>query len=119
VISRRKTGIAHGYDAEVEYLPLTGTRVESGGYRGHEGVRTYFAEARELWDVMEPEGHNFKDSGEYVLVAGTMPRPRATEWRGEQSALRLGGPRARRDDRLAQDLHDLRGGAARRASGLG
>jgi ketosteroid isomerase-like protein len=32
------------YDPEVEFLPLTGTRVESGGYRGHEGVRAYFAE---------------------------------------------------------------------------
>jgi ketosteroid isomerase-like protein len=27
------------YDPDVEYLPLTGTRVESGGYRGHEGLR--------------------------------------------------------------------------------
>jgi ketosteroid isomerase-like protein len=31
------------YDPDVEFLPLTGTRVESGGYRGHEGVRAYFA----------------------------------------------------------------------------
>jgi ketosteroid isomerase-like protein len=27
------------YDPAVEFLPLTGTRVESGGYRGHQGVR--------------------------------------------------------------------------------
>jgi uncharacterized protein len=59
------------YHPDVEYLPLTGTRVESGGYRGHEGVRAYFAEARELWDVMEPEGHDFRDLGDCVVVAGS------------------------------------------------
>jgi ketosteroid isomerase-like protein len=55
------------YDTDVEFLPLTGTRVESGGYRGHEGVRAYFAEARDLWDVMEPEGHEYRDLGDRVL----------------------------------------------------
>lgn len=58
------------YGADVDFLPLTGTRVESGGYRGHEGVRAYFAEARELWDVMEPESHEYRDLGDRVLVAG-------------------------------------------------
>jgi ketosteroid isomerase-like protein len=58
------------YDPDVEYLPLTGTRVESSGYRGHEGVRAYFAEARELWDVLEPQGHDFRDLGDCVVVAG-------------------------------------------------
>jgi uncharacterized protein len=58
------------YDPDVEFLPLTGTRVESGGYRGHEGVRAYFAEARELWDLMEPEGDQYEELGDCVLVAG-------------------------------------------------
>ena len=58
------------YDPDVEFLPLTGTRVESGGYRGHEGVRAYFAEASELWDVLEPEGQDYKDLGGSVVVAG-------------------------------------------------
>jgi ketosteroid isomerase-like protein len=58
------------YDPNVEFLPLTGTRVESGGYRGHEGVRAYFTEARELWDVLEPQGHDYRDLGDCVLVAG-------------------------------------------------
>jgi ketosteroid isomerase-like protein len=44
------------YATDVEFLPLTGTRVETGGYRGHDGVRAYFAEARDLWDVLEPQG---------------------------------------------------------------
>jgi ketosteroid isomerase-like protein len=58
------------YAAEVEFLPLTGTRVETGGYHGHDGVRAYFAEARELWDVLEPHGVEFRDLGDRVLVAG-------------------------------------------------
>jgi ketosteroid isomerase-like protein len=58
------------YDVDVEFMPLTGTRVESGGYRGHEGVRRYFDEAGELWDVLEPEGHEYRDLGDRVLVAG-------------------------------------------------
>jgi ketosteroid isomerase-like protein len=58
------------YDRDVEFLPLTGTLVESGGYRGHEGVRAYFAEVRELWDVLVPEGHGFRDLGDCVLVTG-------------------------------------------------
>ena len=58
------------YDADVEFLPLTGTRVESGGYCGHDGVRAYFAEARELWDVLQPEGQEYTDLGDRVVVAG-------------------------------------------------
>jgi ketosteroid isomerase-like protein len=33
-------------------------------------VRAYFAEARDLWDVMEPEGHDYTDLGDCVVVAG-------------------------------------------------
>jgi ketosteroid isomerase-like protein len=58
------------YATDVEFLPLTGTRVETGGYRGHEGVRAYLAEARDLWDVLEPEGVEFVDLGDKVLVGG-------------------------------------------------
>ena len=58
------------YHPDVEFLPLTGTRVETGGYRGHEGVRAYLAEARELWDVLEPEGHEYIEMEDRVFVAG-------------------------------------------------
>jgi ketosteroid isomerase-like protein len=58
------------YAPDVEMLPLTGTRVESGGYRGHEGVRAYMSEAHDLWEVLEPVGHMFTDVGDYVLVTG-------------------------------------------------
>jgi ketosteroid isomerase-like protein len=55
---------------DVEFLPLTGTRVESGGYSGHQGVRDYFAEARKLWDVLEPQAEDYTDLGDCVVVAG-------------------------------------------------
>lgn len=58
------------YHPEVELLPLTGTRVESGGYRGHDGVRAYMSEARDLWDVLQPVGDVFTDVGDHVLVTG-------------------------------------------------
>jgi ketosteroid isomerase-like protein len=52
-------------------MPLTGTRVESGGYLGHAGVRAYLAEAEELWDVMEPDGNHYEELGDRVVVLGT------------------------------------------------
>ena len=58
------------YHPDVVLLPLTGTRVESGGYRGHEGVRASMSEARDLWEVLEPVGEVFTDFGDHVLVTG-------------------------------------------------
>jgi ketosteroid isomerase-like protein len=58
------------YDPAIEFLPLTGTRVEGGGYRGYEGVRAYFEEVSELWDVLVPEGHQFTEVGDAVVVSG-------------------------------------------------
>ena len=58
------------YHPEIKFLPLTGTRVESGGYRGHEGVRDYLSEAKETWDVLEPVGDVFEEHGDFVVVIG-------------------------------------------------
>jgi ketosteroid isomerase-like protein len=58
------------YHPEIDFLPLTGTQVESGGYRGHDGVRAYIAEARDLWEVLEPDGHHYEDLGDRVVVRG-------------------------------------------------
>lgn len=58
------------YAPDVQLLPLTGTRVESGGYRGHDGLREYMSEARDLWDVLEPVGEVFTELGDHVLVTG-------------------------------------------------
>jgi ketosteroid isomerase-like protein len=58
------------YHPDAEFLPLTGTRVESGGYHGHAGIRAYMREAEDLWEVMQPTGDIFEDFGDYVLVQG-------------------------------------------------
>ena len=47
-------GLLEFYDPHVQFLPLTGTQVESGGYHGHDGVRAYFAEVADVWDELRP-----------------------------------------------------------------
>jgi ketosteroid isomerase-like protein len=63
-------GLLELYDPEVEFLPLTGTRVESGGYFGHAGVRDYFAEAAEVWELMQPHADDVRTIGDHVLILG-------------------------------------------------
>ena len=58
------------YDPDIEFLPLTGTRVESGGYIGHQGVRDYFDEAAEVWELMQPRADHVETAGDHVLVVG-------------------------------------------------
>jgi ketosteroid isomerase-like protein len=58
------------YDPAVEFLPLTGTRVESGGYRGHQGVRDHFAEVEEIWDELRPYAIQVRTAGDQVVVVG-------------------------------------------------
>jgi ketosteroid isomerase-like protein len=62
-------GLLALYHDDVEYLPLTGTRVESGGYRGHAGVRQYFEEITEVWDEMLPHAEDIRSVGDGVVVA--------------------------------------------------
>jgi ketosteroid isomerase-like protein len=58
------------YHPEIEFMPLTGTRVESDGYRGHQGVRDYFAEAAEVWDEVRPVAGEITTVGDEVVVFG-------------------------------------------------
>jgi uncharacterized protein len=58
------------YDPAVRFMPLTGTQVESGGYRGHQGVRDYFAEVGEIWDGMRPYADQVRTVGDHVVVIG-------------------------------------------------
>jgi ketosteroid isomerase-like protein len=58
------------YDPEVHFLPLTGTRVESGGYVGHSGVREYFEEVADVWEELRPYCHDFRTVGCDVVVLG-------------------------------------------------
>jgi ketosteroid isomerase-like protein len=58
------------YDADIEFLPLTGTRVESGGYAGHAGVLDYFDEVAQVWEEMRPYAHTTQPVGDHVVVTG-------------------------------------------------
>jgi ketosteroid isomerase-like protein len=57
---------------DLEFLPpVTAARVErSEPYRGHEGMRTYFADAARVWRELEVIAHEFRDLGDRVLVFG-------------------------------------------------
>jgi ketosteroid isomerase-like protein len=58
------------YDPEITFLPLTGTRVESGGYIGHDGVRAYFTEVAEIWSQLHPRADDVRTTGDHVVVLG-------------------------------------------------
>jgi ketosteroid isomerase-like protein len=58
------------YHPDVEFLPLTGTRVESGGYIGHAGVRDYFDEVAEIWSTLNPRADDLRIAGDDVVVLG-------------------------------------------------
>jgi uncharacterized protein len=58
------------YDPDIRFEPLTGTRVETGGYRGHQGVRQYFDEADEVWDEVRPVAGEITTTGDEVVVFG-------------------------------------------------
>ena len=58
------------YDERIEFLPLTGTLVESGGYIGHRGVRDYFEECAEVWELMQPHADDLRAVGDQVVVLG-------------------------------------------------
>ncbi len=63
-------GLLELYDQDVQFLPLTGTRVESGGYRGHAGVRAYFAEVADVWDELRPYADHVETIGNDVVMMG-------------------------------------------------
>ena len=63
-------GLLELYDQDIQFLPLTGTRVESGGYHGHAGVRAYFAEVADVWDELRPYADNVETIGNDVVVMG-------------------------------------------------
>jgi ketosteroid isomerase-like protein len=63
-------GLLALYDADIEFMPLTGTLVESGGYAGHAGVRDYFDEVAQVWEEMRPYAHTTQPVGDHVVVTG-------------------------------------------------
>ncbi len=63
-------GLLELYDRDVLFLPLTGTQVESGGYRGHAGVRDYFVEVADVWAQLRPYADDIRTVGDNVVVLG-------------------------------------------------
>jgi ketosteroid isomerase-like protein len=63
-------GLLQMYDPDIEFMPLTGTLVESGGYAGHAGVRDYFDEVAQVWEEMRPYAHTTQPVGDHVVVMG-------------------------------------------------
>jgi ketosteroid isomerase-like protein len=58
------------YEPDAQFRPLTGTLVESGGYRGHDGIRAYFEEVDTVWDQMLPHADDMRANGDLVVVIG-------------------------------------------------
>jgi ketosteroid isomerase-like protein len=58
------------YDEDVTIQPLTGTRVESDGYQGHEGAREYFDEVDAVWAQMLPYADDVRGAGDTVVAIG-------------------------------------------------
>jgi ketosteroid isomerase-like protein len=58
------------YEPNAVFRPLTGTQVETGGYRGHEGIRAYFEEVDTVWDQMLPHADDLRSHGDLVVVVG-------------------------------------------------
>ena len=97
-------GLLELYDPQIEFLPLTGTRVESGGYVGHSGVRDYFEEADEIWEEMQPHADDVRTVGDDVVILGGC-------------AVRGRGSGARTDNPMAWVL-TMRGGKVIRHRGF-
>jgi ketosteroid isomerase-like protein len=70
ICSRDIDGLLELYDPDIEFLPLTGTRIESGGYAGHAGVRDYFTEVDEVWEEMQPYADDLRTVGDDVVILG-------------------------------------------------
>jgi ketosteroid isomerase-like protein len=58
------------FTEDARFEPLTGTRVESGGYSGHAGIGSYFEEMGDVWEEMIPYASEVRDFGETAVVIG-------------------------------------------------
>jgi ketosteroid isomerase-like protein len=63
-------GLLDLYDPDIQFEPLTGLEVESRGYHGHAGVRRYFDEVEQVWDLMRPHADSVQCYGDRVLIQG-------------------------------------------------
>jgi uncharacterized protein len=56
------------FDAEVEVRPALSAFLASMVYRGHEGVRAWYAETNEPWAELQAVPSRFIDAGERTVV---------------------------------------------------
>ena len=58
---------------DFEWFPALPSTVEGerfSGYRGREGIETYFEDVRSTWEGLRVLGNEFRDLGDSVLVLG-------------------------------------------------
>ena len=101
---------------DFEWFPALPGTVEGGGYRGREGIETYFAEIRDTWEGLSVFGDELRDLGDTVLVLGR------TEGRGRASSVQvdaqLGIVYDVRQAKISRARAFLDHGEASRAAGL-
>jgi ketosteroid isomerase-like protein len=102
--------------ADFEWFPAAARAVEAGGYRGREGIETYFGEVRDTWEELRALPEEFRDLGDRVLALGRM------EGRGSGSGVPVDAPLGFVVDFCGGKMPRVRvyldHGAALRAAGL-
>src|SRR2546430_2516959 len=56
------------FDPEVEVRPALSTFLASMVYRGHEGIREWYAETNEPWAQLQAEAERFVEAGDRTVV---------------------------------------------------
>jgi ketosteroid isomerase-like protein len=71
---------------DFEWFPALPGSLEADGYRGREGMETYFAEIRGTWEQLRVLVDDVRDLGDGALVLGR------TEGRGRASGVQVDAP---------------------------
>jgi ketosteroid isomerase-like protein len=100
---------------DVEFEALI-SQVEGESFRGHDGLRSFFQNFRQAWDLWMPMPEEFSAEGDLVFVTGT------TRVRGKGSGVEMDFPWSQvfrlRDGKVSwAKIYSERDGA-RRESGL-
>jgi ketosteroid isomerase-like protein len=68
------------------WFPALPGVLEGDGYRGREGIETYFGEISNTWEELRVLAGEFRDLGDRVVMLGR------TEGRGRGSGVQVGSP---------------------------
>ncbi len=69
--TRDVEGVLALMDEDVEFRPMTSEVVgRTEPYRGHDGMRMYFADAARVWEELRLTPQEFREVGKIVLVTG-------------------------------------------------